>query len=44
LPQIVQESEIKPPTLIIIGSVVTLHDKLDWFHPDEQRGNDPRVF
>jgi uroporphyrin-III C-methyltransferase / precorrin-2 dehydrogenase / sirohydrochlorin ferrochelatase len=23
---------IKPPTLIIIGTVVTLHDKLTWFH------------
>ena len=23
---------IKPPTLIIIGTVVTLHDKLKWFH------------
>lgn len=44
LPQIVKDSEIKPPTLTIIGSVVTLHDKLDWFQPDEQRGNDPRVF
>jgi uroporphyrin-III C-methyltransferase/precorrin-2 dehydrogenase/sirohydrochlorin ferrochelatase len=44
LPQIVKESDIKPPTLTIIGSVVTLHEKLDWFHPDEQRGNDPRVF
>lgn len=44
LPQIVKEAEIKPPTLTIIGSVVTLHEKLDWFHPDEQRGNEPRVF
>ncbi len=44
LPQIVKTSKIKPPTLIIIGSVVTLHDKLDWFQPDEQRGNEPRVF
>ncbi len=44
LPQIVKDSEIKPPTLTIIGSVVTLHDKLDWFQPDEQRGNEPRVF
>jgi uroporphyrin-III C-methyltransferase/precorrin-2 dehydrogenase/sirohydrochlorin ferrochelatase len=24
--------DIKPPTLIIIGSVVTLHDKLNWFN------------
>ncbi len=44
LPQIVADSKIKPPTLIIIGSVVTLHDSLDWFQPDEQRGNEPRVF
>jgi len=44
LPQIVKESDIKPPTLTIIGSVVTLHAKLDWFQPDEQRGNEPRVF
>lgn len=44
LPQIVKDSDIKPPTLTIIGSVVTLHDKLDWFQPDEQRSNDPRVF
>ena len=24
--------DIKPPTLIIIGTVVTLHDKLNWFN------------
>ncbi|MBT7308004.1 MAG: uroporphyrinogen-III C-methyltransferase [Gammaproteobacteria bacterium] len=44
LPQIVADSDIKPPTLIIIGSVVTLHDQLDWFQPDEQRSIAPRVF
>ena len=26
-----QRDEMKPPTLIIVGSVVTLHNKLDWF-------------
>ena len=26
-----QLDEMKPPTLIIVGSVVTLHNKLDWF-------------
>ncbi len=26
-----QLDEMKPPTLIIVGSVVTLHKKLDWF-------------
>jgi uroporphyrin-III C-methyltransferase/precorrin-2 dehydrogenase/sirohydrochlorin ferrochelatase len=31
--QAVQE-ELKPPTLIIVGSVVSLHAKLNWFHPE----------
>jgi uroporphyrin-III C-methyltransferase/precorrin-2 dehydrogenase/sirohydrochlorin ferrochelatase len=33
LPQIVQKADVNPPTLLIIGSVVTLRDKLTWFHP-----------
>lgn len=33
LPGIVQQREIKPPTLIIVGEVVQLHDKLKWFEP-----------
>ncbi len=33
LPDIVEKSAIKPPTLIIVGRVVTLHDKLKWFQP-----------
>jgi uroporphyrin-III C-methyltransferase / precorrin-2 dehydrogenase / sirohydrochlorin ferrochelatase len=33
LPEDVQRSELKPPTLIIVGEVVRLHDKLDWFRP-----------
>ena len=32
LPVIISSLNIKPPTLIIIGTVVTLHDKLNWFH------------
>ncbi len=32
LPATIARLEIKPPTLIIIGTVVTLHDKLNWFH------------
>ncbi len=28
---IVRENEIKPPALIIVGEVVTLRDKIDWF-------------
>ncbi len=35
LPDDVKAQELKPPTLIIVGEVVSLHDKLDWFHPTE---------
>ncbi|MGR9115239.1 MAG: siroheme synthase CysG [Gammaproteobacteria bacterium] len=31
LPEIAANEEISPPTLIIIGSVVKLHEKLNWF-------------
>jgi len=31
LPDKVAGQDIKPPTLIIIGTVVSLHDKLNWF-------------
>ena len=31
LPEKVAGQDIKPPTLTIIGTVVTLHDKLSWF-------------
>ena len=31
LPERISESEIKPPALIIVGSVVSLHEKLSWF-------------
>ena len=33
LPDLVQNHDIKPPTLIIVGEVVALHDKLKWFDP-----------
>jgi uroporphyrin-III C-methyltransferase/precorrin-2 dehydrogenase/sirohydrochlorin ferrochelatase len=33
LPGIVVREKPQAPTLIIIGGVVTLHDKLSWFHP-----------
>ncbi len=32
LPDIINQEEIKPPTLIVIGSVISLHDKLAWFN------------
>ena len=31
LPSRIAESAIKPPALIVVGSVVGLHDKLSWF-------------
>ena len=34
LPALAAQAELKPPTLIIVGSVVSLHAKLNWFHPD----------
>lgn len=34
LPGIVKEAGAKAPTLIIIGEVVKLHDKLNWFEPE----------
>ena len=34
LPDIVRATEIRAPTLIIVGHVVTLRDKLAWFNTD----------
>ncbi|MFC3151618.1 siroheme synthase CysG [Litoribrevibacter euphylliae] len=34
MPELVQSNDIKPPTLIIIGEVVRLHDKLAWYRAD----------
>jgi uroporphyrin-III C-methyltransferase/precorrin-2 dehydrogenase/sirohydrochlorin ferrochelatase len=34
LPALAASAELKPPTLIIVGSVVSLHAKLNWFHPE----------
>jgi uroporphyrin-III C-methyltransferase/precorrin-2 dehydrogenase/sirohydrochlorin ferrochelatase len=33
MPGLIAEKEIHPPTLIIVGEVVRLHDKLKWFQP-----------
>ncbi|MGZ8199299.1 MAG: siroheme synthase CysG [Methylosarcina sp.] len=35
MPAAVAGQPIKPPTLIIIGTVVNLHSKLEWFHSGE---------
>ncbi|MDT4331467.1 siroheme synthase CysG [Methylomonas sp. MED-D] len=34
MPALVEAAEFKAPTLIIVGSVVTLREKLQWFHPE----------
>ncbi len=34
LPELVTKEDIKPPTLIIVGTVVNLHDQLKWFLPE----------
>ena len=33
LPAIAEREKPRAPTLTIVGGVVTLHDKLSWFHP-----------
>jgi uroporphyrin-III C-methyltransferase/precorrin-2 dehydrogenase/sirohydrochlorin ferrochelatase len=40
LPHLATEAQLKPPTLIIVGKVVSLQSKLAWFTPDqESEGN-----
>jgi len=34
LPTVIDDIEVKPPTLIIVGDVVKLHEKLSWFKPE----------
>lgn len=36
MPEYIENQEIKPPTLIIIGSVVRLRERLAWFDPSKQ--------
>ncbi len=36
LPGRLAGEDVRAPTLIIVGSVVTLHDKLKWFQPVPQ--------
>ena len=36
LPGIIAPNEVHAPTLIIIGEVVALHDKLGWYKPGEE--------
>ena len=36
MPALVEQTEIKPPTLLIVGEVVSLRDKLKWFETQDQ--------
>ncbi len=42
LPEIVRTRDIRPPTLIIVGNVVKLHEKLSWFQPTGEVSAWPR--
>ena len=43
LPDLVEREEIKPPTIIIVGQVVSLQEKLSWFGMNNT-ASDPAVF
>jgi uroporphyrin-III C-methyltransferase/precorrin-2 dehydrogenase/sirohydrochlorin ferrochelatase len=35
MPGIIEQEDVKPPTIIIVGEVVKLHEKLAWFEPQQ---------
>jgi uroporphyrin-III C-methyltransferase / precorrin-2 dehydrogenase / sirohydrochlorin ferrochelatase len=39
LDEIVKTHEFKPPTLIIVGEVVSMKEKLEWFNPEKPQGD-----
>lgn len=42
LPSLVDEAALKSPTLIIIGSVVNLHESLAWYKGDQTESQSPQ--
>lgn len=36
LPELVHQNDVKAPTLIVVGEVVELHNKLHWFKPGQE--------
>jgi len=38
--EVIKSEDIKPPTLIIVGEVVTLHDKLKWVEEHHEENTD----
>lgn len=43
LPRIVETAMPKPPTLLIVGEIVKLHEKLEWFEPRELVDSTPAL-
>ena len=43
MPEIIMERKIVPPTLLIIGDVVKLHNKLKWFNPFHLRNKNLHI-
>jgi uroporphyrin-III C-methyltransferase/precorrin-2 dehydrogenase/sirohydrochlorin ferrochelatase len=41
LPQRAAEANLRPPTLIIVGDVVRLHARLDWYRAEDRAPNTP---
>ncbi len=37
LADVVKQQKVQPPSIIIVGTVVTLHEKLKWFSPNSER-------
>jgi len=35
----IADKKLEPPTLIIVGEVVSLHEKLNWFDPEQAGGS-----
>ena len=33
LPSLIEKEEIRPPSMVIVGEVVKLHEKLAWYEP-----------
>lgn len=43
LPDLVQQYDVKAPTLIIVGDVVRLHEKLNWYNAEEHDAGEANV-
>lgn len=43
MPGIVEREQVKAPTLVIVGEVVSLHERLKWFEPGQSSAQDSAV-